>query len=83
MIMSPTESHDHKVSWIRVETSQGDFVIQDGHAPTIVTLEHGNTMTYELTDGTEKSLSVEQGILHVNRTEATLIISEESDEDDE
>jgi F0F1-type ATP synthase epsilon subunit len=39
-IISPTHTHTYTVQWCEIETPVGNFVIQKGHAPTILAFIH-------------------------------------------
>lgn len=74
-IVTPQETLIYAVAWIEVNTPAGNFVIQPGHAPTILILEKGKEMNFRLVNGKQESLLVERGILEVTRSAATLIVN--------
>ena len=65
-----------EIAWLELNTDIGNFVIQPGHAPTVLILSPHKRVTYCLTTGKQESLEVEQGIVDIERTQATMIISE-------
>ena len=62
------------VAWIEVNTPAGNFVIQTGHAPMIVTLVSQKEFIYQPTVGKQESLIVGQALLNVNRDTALLVL---------
>lgn len=74
-IVTPQETHIYAVAWIEVNTPAGNFVIQPGHAPTILILSQSKEMNFRLANGKQESFIVERGILEVTRSSATLIVS--------
>ena len=74
-IITPQETLVYAVAWIEVNTPAGNFVIQPGHAPTILTLTQGKEMSFRLVNGKQESIHVERGILEVARNSATLIVN--------
>lgn len=74
-IITPQETHTYAVAWIEVNTTAGNFVIQPGHAPTILILAPGKEMNFRFVNGKQESFLVERGILEVTRNSATLIIN--------
>lgn len=75
-IISPYEKTTYAISWIELNTPVGNFVIQPGHAPTILTLSPGEKITFGLANGKRESLIIKQGIAHVTRDSATILLSE-------
>jgi F0F1-type ATP synthase epsilon subunit len=75
-IVSPYDKKIYAISWIELNTPVGNFVIQPGHAPTILTLSAGEKITFGLANGKRESLAIKQGIAHITRDSATVILSE-------
>jgi len=73
-IISPEQTLIHPVAWVEAETIAGSFVIQPGHAPTILLLSPDKELIFCLINGKQESLVVPRGILEVSRTTVTLII---------
>lgn len=72
-IISPTEQQEFIIDWLKVQTPQGDFVIQPGHMPTIVALTPNKEIVFS-SNNTEKKISIKSGVLEVNRKSITLIV---------
>lgn len=75
-IVSPQETKTHTILWLEALTSDGSFVIQPGHAPTILVLLPNKEMTFGLKNGKRESIMVSRGILEVGRRKATLLINQ-------
>lgn len=76
-IIRPTGKKKITVSWIEVNTDVGNFVIQRGHAPMILTLPEKQPIRVLLTSGKEEIIEVPSGgILEVQRESLKLLLNE-------
>lgn len=75
-IISPQAQHTFSISWLEAQTSHGNFVIQPGHAPTILLLTSNEPIIFMLTDGTRQSVPIGRGILKTDRSSITIIMHE-------
>lgn len=75
-IIFPYEKKVYAVSWIELNTPVGNFVIQPGHVPTILTISPGEKITFGLANGKRESLIVKRGVAHILRDSATILLSE-------
>lgn len=78
-ILSSTESYQYDVSYLEVETSVGNFVILEGHAPLLLLIAPKKPVTYctfENPESLERLTAMHGGILQVNRSQATLILNQ-------
>ncbi len=73
-IIHPDKTETVDNDWVEVNTPAGNFVIQKGHVPTILTLSRGREVAYQLESGEKKSFVAERGVISVNRNLATLVI---------
>ena len=73
-IVSANEHSSYQVAWIELNTLVGNFIIQMGHAPTILSLAPNKTVTFRLKNGKQKTIIVLHGIAHVAREATTLIV---------
>lgn len=64
------------VAWFEIETAVGNFTIHEGHAPTILSLSHNKPLIVRLMSGKEETIPIAAGIIHITRTEATVLIGE-------
>ena len=76
IIISPLAHKNFNVSWLEINTAAGNFVIQPGHVPTIMTLTPEQKFTFCLNNGKRESIVIKQGVIHITRTTATLILNE-------
>lgn len=76
-IVSPFTKKTFDIAWLEINTPVGNFVIQPGHAPMIVTLTPFKEVTICLTSGKQENYLVKQGIVDITRTTVTLLSSEE------
>ncbi len=73
-IISPIEQQEFIISWLKAHTPQGDFVVQPGHAPTIVMLAPNKEITFNTEQNEEKSITIKNGILKIERQAIILIV---------
>jgi F0F1-type ATP synthase epsilon subunit len=76
MIATPLSRRMVNVAWLEVNTPVGNFVIQRGHAPTIMALEPGKPVVYCLKNGKQESLIINRGVVEITRDSATLLVNE-------
>ena len=76
-IISPFSKKSFDIAWIEINTPVGNFVIQPGHAPMIVTLAPHKEITVCLKSGKQQNYFIKQGIADITRTTVTLLSSEE------
>lgn len=74
-VISPTSSKTFDINWIEVHSLKGSFVVLEGHAPTIVILTPNKKALLSLVNGEEETIDIPGGILQVERTKSTLLIS--------
>lgn len=76
-IVSPFTKKKLEIAWLEINTPVGNFVIQPGHAPMIVTLSPFKEITICLTNGKQENYFIKQGIVDITRTTITILSSEE------
>ena len=75
--MSPHDKKEYTINWLEVNTSAGNFVMQSGHAPTVLLLSPHKPFVIELADGKQEIHKVlSGGILEIDRTQATFFLYE-------
>lgn len=72
--MSPTKKTTTSVAWLEIDTTVGNFVIQPGHAPTVLVLEKDKAVTYRLSNGKQESVIIPAGIIEITPSAATIIM---------
>ncbi len=73
-ITGPTERRQVQVAWIEFNGTSGNFVIQRGHAPMVLTIAPNSSVIFRLTTGKQEVYRVAKGVVHVTRTGVTLIV---------
>jgi len=74
LIIAPTYKKEFSIAWLELETTVGNFVIQPGHAPTILLLAPHQTATFCLKNGKQETIPISGGIAHIQRDSATLLV---------
>lgn len=74
-IQTPHDQKVFQVAWFEINTPAGNFVIQRGHAPMIVTLSAQQPFIICLNNGKQETFIIDQAILEVNREEALLLVA--------
>ena len=78
LVISAAKQTSYDIEWIDCNTAQGNFVIQDNHAPTILVLAPNSVVTFLVQERpTITQLSVKQGVLDITREKATLLITQD------
>lgn len=76
-IICPSSQKRYLISWIEINTPKGNFVIQPGHAPMIMSLLKKRALTFALQNGTRESIIIQDGMISIDRLRATVITSQE------
>ena len=80
IVVSPQHKHEYDVEWIEAFTPAGNLIIQQGHAPIIMTLVAGLDFSFLCTNGEKKIVKlVRPGFLEVNRDGALALLSQETE----
>lgn len=75
-IINAHESKIVSVDWIEINTPVGNFIIQQGHAPMVLTLQQKQPIIFRLTSGKEQNIVIPQGIIEITRDLVTILINE-------
>lgn len=73
-IISPLNLATHDIAWVELNTNVGNFVIQKGHAPTLLVLKPGDEMIFRLANGKQESVAISQGIAEITRDKVTIVL---------
>lgn len=74
-IIYPVKSEQYVVDWVEVNTSAGNYVIQSGHAPMVVTLAENQELLYKpVAQALIQKIMVERGIVTISRTGVTALL---------
>ena len=77
IIISPSSKKIYPVMWIEINTPQGNYVIQPGHAPMIMSLSAKRPLAFGLENGKRESIMIQEGTISITRTDATLITNQD------
>lgn len=75
-IIGPEGTQTHEVLWLELNTKAGNFVIQDGHAPMIVSLKEDKEVVFCLNNGKQETFAPTGGVAEITRTSATLLLTQ-------
>lgn len=77
VVVSPFETHTHDIAWIELTTLMGNFIVQHGHAPMVVSLKEQSFIVFRLESGKRETITIRQGIAEITRTKVTVLINEQ------
>jgi F0F1-type ATP synthase epsilon subunit len=73
-IVSSDAHNSYQVAWLELNTPVGNFIIQQGHAPMILSLTPNKPVTFRLKSGKQQTINVNNGMAKITRESTTLII---------
>jgi len=73
-LITPTYEKKASVSWVELNSSAGNFVVQLGHKPMFLILDPEKELIFCLTTGKKETVVVGEGIAHITRDSAKVII---------
>jgi len=74
ILSTPLKRSEYSVAWLEINTPTGNYVIQKGHAPIILILSPGQSLTFRLKTGKKETLLVKHGVAKIDRTSATIVM---------
>ncbi len=74
-INTPQHTTDYAIAWLEINTPTGNYIIQQGHAPMILSLSARQPITFRLKTGKQETLTVHRGIAKIDRTSATIVMT--------
>jgi len=74
-IISPTTKKIISVAWFEIDTTIGNFVIQQGHAPTVLIFAQQTIATVCLKSGKQETITIPGGVVEITRQAATFILT--------
>ena len=75
-IISPEGTQTHEILWLELNTRAGNFVVQPGHTPMIVSLAPDKDVIFCLTNGKQETIAPTAGIAEITRNSATLLLNQ-------
>lgn len=77
-IISPVEIKEFTVSWVELNTTAGNFIIQPAHAPTIFVLKPKSIVITQLANGNREIIAVNEGIAEITRASVTILANNQT-----
>lgn len=74
-ISTPEYQATYNVAWLEINTPTGNYVIQKGHAPTIMNLSPKKAVIFRLQTGKQENITVKFGVVYIDRTSATIVMT--------
>ena len=79
VIVSPQQKNTYSIKTIEAQTTTGAIVIQQGHAPVIMTLAPNTELSFVLKTGEKIVIHLAQsGFLEVSRTRVMALLNQDS-----
>lgn len=75
-ILTPLSSRIEDITWVELDTTVGNMIIQPGHVPMVLELLAEKAITFGLKNGKQETIRTKKGFVEVTRTSVTLIIHE-------
>ena len=72
-IITPSSTNTVPAAWVEFTTPQGNFVIQEGHAPMVATISSEHPVIVGLADGTNQPLLFLHALIEITRTNVTIL----------
>ncbi len=75
IIISPSKKEHFDIAWVELNTDQGNYIIQPGHAPTFFSLKPHAPLVYCLKNDEQEVVMIKRGMVEVTRNQITLLLS--------
>lgn len=75
-IVGPEGTQTHEIIWLELNTSTGNFIVQHGHTPMIISLAADQEVVFCLKNGKQETFAPTGGIAEITRESTTLLISQ-------
>jgi F0F1-type ATP synthase epsilon subunit len=75
VMVTPNKKEIITIAWIELNTPSGNYVIQPGHAPTILALSKEQPLIYCLKNGKQEIVMVNQGVAQITRNQVTVLLN--------
>ncbi len=75
-IFGPEGSQIVDACWVELNTNTGNFVVEIGHTPMIVSLAADKEVVYCLTNGKQETFVPTSGVAEITRTSVTLLLTQ-------
>ena len=74
-IITPKEHETIRVEWVEINTDTGNYIIQEGHIPTVLLLATDDELMYKPMHQKARCIDVVHGVVHVTRTSVTVLVT--------
>lgn len=74
-IIRPLTNRTETIAWIELNTTVGNFIIQKGHAPTLLSLAPNHEIIFKLDSGKNETLHVQKGFANITRDSVTILLN--------
>jgi len=75
-ITGPEGTQTHEILWVEINTRVGNFIVQPGHTPMIVSLAPDKEVIFCLKNGKQESFTPTSGIAEITRDSAILLLTQ-------
>lgn len=75
-ILSPERSQFLEALWVELNTRAGNFIVQEGHKPMIVSLAPNQPLAYCLTNGKQETFTPLSGVVEITRSSVTILLTQ-------
>ena len=74
-LVTPTEQRNLDAVWVECDTPVGNFVIEEQHAPMLLTLVQGRSLIIGFAHGLQESFLIYgDAIVHITRKKITVFL---------
>lgn len=74
-ISMPHYTAQYAVTWLEINTPTGNYIIERGHAPMIISLSPQQPIIFRLKNGKQETFIVHQGIVKIDRESAKVVMT--------
>jgi F0F1-type ATP synthase epsilon subunit len=75
VINTPQYEGTYSVAWVELNTPTGNYVIQQGHAPAIMTLAPQKPIIFRLNTGKQENILVRHGVVKIERERVQVVMT--------
>lgn len=75
-IIGPSSNKKFNIEWLEINTLKGNFLIQEGHIPMIITLKPSDIIFKKINNAKE-TMKINAAIVHVQRHKITILVTYE------
>ena len=76
VLIRPTGKQLFDIAWLELNTPAGNMIIQQDHAPMIVTLTPQKPFTFMARSGKQESVTIHRAVAEITRLSVTIVLNE-------